>query len=190
MRPRFAPFRIAALCLALAAGAVSAEEVKVYRNGDVVDPHDVAAILNPGQTARQPKFRSIRLLDDTPAAQAVAATVEPARADALSLPVQFAFDSAEILPAARPQLDALAEGIHLLPEGKRVSIEGHTDALGSDEYNHRLSMRRALAVKRYLVSFHGVEPSRLRAVGLGEYATLPGFDPHAGENRRVQFRGE
>ncbi len=190
MCPRFAPVKIAALLLALAAGSVLAQEVKVYRSGETVNPQDVAAILDGSRAKPGPKFRSIRLLDDAPAAQTVAAIAEPPRTEALSLPVQFGFDSAEILPTARPQLDALAEGIRLLPEGKRVSIEGHTDALGSDEYNHKLSMRRALAVKRYLVSFHGVDPSRLRPIGLGEYATLPGFDPLAAENRRVQFRGE
>jgi OmpA-OmpF porin, OOP family len=103
--------------------------------------------------------------------------------------VQFAFDSADLLPNARPQLDALAEGIRLLPPTASVRIEGHTDAAGSDAYNDHLSRRRAESVKRYLVA-HGIDPSRLRAVGLGEQATLPGRDPQAPENRRVQFRGE
>ena len=140
-------------------------------------------------------MRSIRLLDDAPAGQQVAAAAEAAPAQpegpsALSLPVQFSFDSADILPAARAQLDALADGIRLLPADKPVVIEGHTDAKGSDEYNERLSQRRAQAVKRYLVALHGIDPQRLRAVGLGEYRPLDGRDPQAAENRRVQFRGE
>ena len=45
-------------------------------------------------------------------------------------------------------------------------------------------------MKRYLVAVHRIEPARLRAVGLGKFAPLPGTDPHAAENRRVQFRGE
>jgi outer membrane protein OmpA-like peptidoglycan-associated protein len=113
-----------------------------------------------------------------------------AGASVLSLPVQFAFDSAEILPAARAQLDALAEGVRMLPPTTRVVIEGHTDAAGRDDYNQQLSLRRAQSVKRYLVAAHGVEPDRLRAVGLGEYAPLVGLAPTAPENRRVQFRGE
>ncbi len=111
-------------------------------------------------------------------------------ASVLSLPVQFAFDSAEILPSARAQLDALAEGVRLLPDSTRVVIEGHTDAAGSDDYNQQLSMRRAQSVKRYLAAVHGIDPSRLRAMGLGEYAPLVGMAPTAAENRRVQFRGE
>jgi len=180
---------IASLLFALAAGSAMAQEVKLYRAGELVDPRDVAAILD---SPKPIKMRSIRLLDDSPAAQQVAAA-DPAPSDkpsALALPVQFAFDSADILPSARAQLDALAEGIRLLPGDKPVTIEGHTDAAGSDDYNEKLSQRRAQSVKRYLVARHGIEPQRLRAVGFGEYVTLPGRNPSAPENRRVQFHGE
>jgi outer membrane protein OmpA-like peptidoglycan-associated protein len=126
------------------------------------------------------------------AATSAAAPEAPTRArpSALSLPVQFGFDSAEILAPARQQLDALAEGIRMLPALQSVVIEGHTDAIGSDHYNEQLSQRRAQAVKRYLVAAHQIDPARLRAVGLGEQIPLRGTDPHAAENRRVQFRGE
>jgi outer membrane protein OmpA-like peptidoglycan-associated protein len=192
------------LILALAAGAALAQEVRQYRPGDSVDPHDVAAILGQrSATAPAIKMRSIRLLDETVASSSepalAAATVSEAapaatparpRASALSLPVQFAFDSADILPPARKQLDALADGIRMLPELQSVVIEGHTDAVGSEQYNVQLSQRRAQAVKRYLVAVHGIEPARLHAVGLGDQAPLRGLDPYAPENRRVQFRGE
>jgi OmpA-OmpF porin, OOP family len=186
---------IASLLFALFAGSALAQDVKVYRAGELVDPRDVAAILDG---AKAPKMRSIRLLDDAPAEQVASAepsqVAEPApRADkpsSLALPVQFSFDSADILPAAKSQLDALADGIRLLPADKPVLIEGHTDAAGSDDYNEKLSLRRAQAVKRYLVAQHSIDPARLRAIGLGEYRTLEGRDPHAPENRRVQFRGE
>jgi len=182
---------IATTLLALASGVTFAgDDVKLYRQGEAVNPKDVAAILGG---APQPKFRSLRLLDDDvpeariASAQAAAAAGKP---KSLALPVQFAFDSHDILPAARAQLDALAEGIRLLPDDRQVAIEGHTDAVGSEEYNARLSMRRALSVKRYLVAQHSIEPSRLRPIGMGKYETLPGRDPLAPENRRVQFRGE
>jgi outer membrane protein OmpA-like peptidoglycan-associated protein len=188
---------IASLLFSLFAGSALAQEVKVYRAGELVNPKDVAAILD----AKPVKMRSIRLLDDAPAQQVAAADptpsprAEPApreesKPSSLALPVQFSFDSADILPAAKSQLDALAEGIRLLPADKSVAIEGHTDAAGSDDYNEKLSQRRAQAVKRYLVAQHGIEPARLRAIGMGEYRTLEGRDPQAPENRRVQFRGE
>jgi outer membrane protein OmpA-like peptidoglycan-associated protein len=182
---------IAALLLSACSLVAQAGEVKVFRGTDAVDPSEVARILGPV------KMRTLRLLDDAPssgvaatsAVAAVAAT-EASRPSALSLPVPFAFDSAEILPSAKSQLDAIAAGIRMLPPTQKVVIEGHTDAVGTDEYNEQLSQRRALSVRRYLVSMHGIDGSRLAAVGLGEHSPLPGRDPLAAENRRVQFRGE
>ena len=179
----------------------------IYREGQLVIPQDVADVL--GNT------RSIRLLDDTPAAPekapAKATTVATAsrvnvsarpsdkarvaRADsntaasALSLPVQFAFDSSEILPAARTQLDALAKGIKLLAPGKIVTVEGHTDATGSPAYNLELSRNRARAVRDYLVREHGIDAARLKTVGYGPSQPIEDTDPYAAINRRVQFRG-
>ena len=199
---------LANLMLVLVAGSAMAQDVRVYRANEAVDPKDVVQILNQS-AAPAMKMRSIRVLDDSPSGQdkdtpsqrvvASAATDDPApatrreahvRSSALALPVQFSFDSAVVLPSARQQLDALAEGIRMLPSIQSVVIEGHTDASGSDAYNEQLSQRRAYAVKRYLVAMHGIDPSRLRAVGLGKFVPLEGRDPFAPENRRVQFRGE
>jgi outer membrane protein OmpA-like peptidoglycan-associated protein len=182
---------LVALLLSLCSLAAEAGDVKVFRGSDSVDPQEVARILGPV------KMRSLRLLDDKPggsaatsAAAAAVAAVEASRPSALSLPVPFAFDSADILPSAKPQLDAIAAGIRMLSPAQRVVIEGHTDAVGSESYNESLSQRRAQSVRHYLVTAHGIEPSRLAAVGLGETSPLPGRGPTAGENRRVQFRGE
>ena len=179
------------LLLAALVGGARADEVKVFAARDAVDPAEVARILDRSAPI---KMRSIRLLDGGTAGAGVAgASVVASKTgapSALSLPVQFAFDSADILPAARPQLDAIAAGIRLLPSTQSVVIEGHTDAVGSDSYNEELSQRRALAVRGYLVASHGLDAARLRAVGLGERAALPGTKPAAPQNRRVQFRGE
>ena len=191
--PRFLP--VAALIISAAASlAAQAGEVKVFRNSDAVDPAEVAGILDRSAPI---KMRSLRLLDDSPAgalaatsAAAAMAVSEAARPQALSLPVPFAFDSADILPSAKAQLDAIAAGIRMLPANRKVVIEGHTDAAGTDQYNEALSQRRAQSVRSYLVATHGIDGSRLQAVGLGEHDPLPGRDPLAGENRRVQFRGE
>jgi len=191
--PRFLP--VAALIISAAASLLAqAGEVKVYRNSESVDPSEVAGILDRSAPI---KMRSLRLLDEgragtlaTASAAAAAAVSEAARPQALSLPVPFAFDSADILPSAKAQLDAIAAGIRMLPVTQKVVIEGHTDAAGTEQYNETLSQRRAQAVRRYLVATHGIDGSRLQAVGLGEHDPLPGSDPLAGENRRVQFRGE
>jgi outer membrane protein OmpA-like peptidoglycan-associated protein len=168
------------LCLAFAALASSAfaQNVVHYREGQAVDPQDVAQILN----TRVVKTRSLRLLDQP--------VSEAANAKALSLPVHFGFDSAKIDPSARGQLDALAAGIKLLPSTQKVIVEGHTDSIGSDSYNLLLSQKRAAAVKEYLVSVHGIDATRLKDVGYGFYRPIEGLAPAAAENRRVQFHGE
>ena len=202
---------IASLVIAAFAGHAMAQEVRLYRASEAVDPHDVARILDQSKHVEPViKMRSIRLLDDAPGSRvtqgvAVAQVAYNSSADAgtagagrssssqpssLALPVQFGFDSAEILPSARAQLDALAAGIRLLPPAQTVVIEGHTDAAGSDQYNEQLSLKRAYSVKRYLVASQGIAPERLIPAGMGKSATLRGHDPYAPENRRVQFHGE
>lgn len=190
-----------AIAAALATPLVKAEKVMIYREGQLVVPQDVADVLN----------RSIRLLDDAPAAPAKATSVaagsrvyasarpsesalvarndSKVAASALSLPVRFAFDSAEILPAARTQLDALAKGIKLLAPGSMVVVEGHTDAKGSPAYNLELSRNRARAVRDYLVHEHGIDAARLKTVGYGPSQPIEATDPYSAVNRRVQFRG-
>ena len=198
-----------AIAAALLTPQANAEKVVVYREGQLVNPQDVAAVLG--------KTRSIRLLDDAPATPAMLTTVAavaPAKttasslasarpapsapiahedsnadASALSLPVRFAFDSADILPAARTQLDALAEGIKLLAPESSVTVEGHTDAVGNDAYNLELSRGRARAVRDYLVQRHGIDAARLKTVAYGEARPIEASDPNAALNRRVQFRG-
>jgi outer membrane protein OmpA-like peptidoglycan-associated protein len=186
--------RWALLPLALmASGLVHADKVRLYGAQEVPNAEEIADILR-GPSAQAPamKMRGISL-DPSYQKSSAAATQEaltkvsrPAE-DAFALPVQFGFNSAEILPDAEPQLDAVAAGIKLVP-GARVVVEGHTDAHGPDAYNNRLSQLRASAVKHYLVERHGINPSKLVIEGLGEQAPINSTDPYASENRRVQFR--
>lgn len=180
---------IAFLLVGLAAASAIAQTTRHYEVGQRVDPTEVASILaGAGGTGhRPPKTRSIRLLadDDGPRPDGATAVVP----SGLSLPVQFAFDSAEILPAARDQLDALAAGILRLPAGRGVLIEGHTDAAGAPRYNEQLSRRRAAAVRAYLVQEWGIDAPRLKIAGFGEDRPVDDTDPYAGRNRRVEFRG-
>jgi OmpA-OmpF porin, OOP family len=185
---KLASHLISTLLLALAGGVAMAQEVRVYGADEVVDPQEVARILG-AEPAPAIKMRGLKLLDDDTAAPAQRASAA-GRRSALSLPVQFALDSADLQPAARPQLDALAAGIRKLPADKAVVIEGHADARGTDSYNEALSQKRAASVKRYLVATTGIDPQRLHVIGRGKNDPLPGRDPMAPENRRVQFRGE
>ncbi len=71
----------------------------------------------------------------------------------------------------------------------RVEIQGHTDNIGSDAYNQKLSERRAQSVVTYLVQNFGIDISRLTAKGYGESKPIASNDNAEGRalNRRVQF---
>lgn len=176
--------------LTLIATGAAAQTTLYYREGQRVEPQEVRRILDNVTPSGATRSRSIRVLGDAPAqAAANAQAADPAAPSSLTLPVQFDFDSVTISSAAREQLDALAEGIKLLPPERLVVIEGHTDARGTDDYNQQLSQRRAAAVKNYLVQEHGIAADRLRDTGVGKRQPVPDTDPFAGVNRRVQFRG-
>jgi outer membrane protein OmpA-like peptidoglycan-associated protein len=102
--------------------------------------------------------------------------------------VEFATDSARILPVSDSLMIAVREIIQQHPELKRISVEGHTDNVGGATYNKGLSQRRAASVVSWLVS-HGVDPSRLSSVGYGLEKPLDTNNTAAGRqrNRRVEF---
>lgn len=79
----------------------------------------------------------------------------------------FGFDKSKLQEGSKPVLDAAAAKIKANPAVGLVLVTGHTDRLGSDAYNQKLSERRANTVKEYLIS-QGVDSSRLQAVGKGE----------------------
>jgi len=99
--------------------------------------------------------------------------------------INFALDSATLPNNAFAFIDRMAELLQQAPEVK-LQIEGHTDALGTAEYNQGLSERRAAAVAEYLVDHCGIAAERLavRGKGMSEPMTR---DPYDGLNRRVQF---
>lgn len=104
------------------------------------------------------------------------------------LRVVFPFDSAEITPDARRNLDALGEA---LMDGRlssvRFEIAGHTDGLGDENYNASLSERRAQAVVDYLQENFGISSDRLLGRGYGETYLANPDDPADPENRRVEI---
>jgi OOP family OmpA-OmpF porin len=101
--------------------------------------------------------------------------------------VNFDFNSSDIRPEARPVLDQAADILKANP-GVDVRVEGHTDSVGSPEYNQALSVRRAESVFRYLVN-RGVDPERFRVEGFGESRPIASNDTDAGraQNRRVEL---
>jgi len=102
--------------------------------------------------------------------------------------VHFATAKFKVLPDSFPLLNQVAQVLRDFPK-MRVSIEGHTDNVGGESANMRLSQRRAEAVRDYLVS-KGVSPSRLEAVGYGPTKPLASNKTAKGKakNRRTEFR--
>jgi len=116
--------------------------------------------------------------------QAALPVPKPSEATAVAFRINFATASDVIPPSYRPHLDRIVDLMHQEPT-LALTIEGHTDAYGSAEYNLELSRRRALAVMRYLVG-QGADGSRLVAVGKGKTTPLTD-NPFDSRNRRVQF---
>ncbi len=93
--------------------------------------------------------------------------VVPLRRVSFSAESLFGFDKSAVQPDGRSALDGFAREL----EGtsfQTITVEGHTDRLGSPAYNQTLSMERADAVKSYLVTSGKVDPGKITAVGKGE----------------------
>ncbi|MFM9883124.1 MAG: OmpA family protein, partial [Burkholderiales bacterium] len=182
----------------LIASASLAQSVTYFAEGEVPDPDAVARLLSlpeePVAAAPRTRTRAVRLLD--PAAVNAVAPANPnvagkdaalpqrfkpvperltmiptqrvSSAGSLAIPMRFDSNSTEVLASATAQLDAIATGIKRLPAGAIVSIEGHTDAYGADDYNRELSLRRAFAVRGYLIRTHQIPRTMLVAIGRGK----------------------
>jgi outer membrane protein OmpA-like peptidoglycan-associated protein len=102
--------------------------------------------------------------------------------------INFDFNSAEVTPRTEPQLNSLGKAL-TSPElqGAVVMLGGHTDAKGTDEYNQKLSERRAETVKRFLVDSYKISPDLLVTSGYGKTGLKNSADPYAAENRRVEI---
>ena len=103
-------------------------------------------------------------------------------------PVYFATNKDTILKQSYEILDEVARVLVENPQIQFVRVEGHTDDRGRDEYNQKLSQRRANSVRKYLIK-KGVEKDRLEAVGYGETQPIAENETAEGraKNRRVEF---
>ncbi|CAN7547592.1 OmpA family protein [Variovorax sp. LjRoot290] len=117
-----------------------------------------------------------------PAAPAVAASKVTFAADAF-----FDFDKSVLKPEGRAKLDDLVSKIRDVNLEVIIAV-GHTDSIGTDAYNQRLSVRRAEAVKAYLVS-KGIERNRVYTEGKGEKQPVADNKTKEGraKNRRVEI---
>jgi outer membrane protein OmpA-like peptidoglycan-associated protein len=101
--------------------------------------------------------------------------------------VLFDFGKYTLKPEAREKL-AKASGILLAYPGLKIQLEGHTDSVGSDDFNQKLSEQRADTVRGYLID-EGVPADTVSAIGLGKANPIASNDTAAGrqKNRRVDM---
>lgn len=108
--------------------------------------------------------------------------------DVVKLKINFDFDKSDIKPQYHKELADFAAYMKKQQSFTAVEIAGHTDSKGSDEYNKKLSQRRADSVKDYLVKKLGLDAKLLTSVGYGESKPVATNDTDAGraENRRME----
>lgn len=111
-------------------------------------------------------------------------------ADALNRygPVYFDYNRDDLKPAERAKLDTAVKEVNALKSGKIIlRLYGHTDAIGTPEYNQSLGERRAITVKKYLVA-KGIKADRIEVTSYGESKPAAENDSDKGRalNRRVE----
>ncbi|MCD0502210.1 outer membrane protein OmpA [Bordetella petrii] len=179
-----------ALALAFAAvtasGAASAQTVDNWRN-----PFGDVWMNGTNELCWRDAFwtpaTGIPGCDGVPVAQAPAKPTPMATKVVFNADTFFDFDKSTLKPEGRQLLDQVAQqaqGIDL----ETIIAVGHTDSIGTEEYNQGLSERRAASVKAYLVS-RGVDPNRIYTEGKGELQPVASNKTREGraQNRRVEI---
>ncbi len=147
----------------------------------VTDPTIRPSLLLPNGVAAQPRaaIQSVqeveRALFETGLFRAVG--------------VNFEFGKSGLLEGADVLVDPVGEVLQRYPT-LQIEVAGHTDSIGSDDFNQQLSEARAQTIAAYLVERWGIDPARLTATGYGETLPLVSNDNPTGRtlNRRVEFR--
>ncbi len=121
------------------------------------------------------------------AAAAAAVAKEMFEKGRATINIEFDFDKAKVKHQYHQELQKFADVMKNYPDLK-VVIEGHTDSIGGETYNQKLSEKRASSVKAYLVKTFGIEESRLTAKGYGMSKPIAGNKTAKDrqKNRRVE----
>ena len=101
--------------------------------------------------------------------------------------VKFGFDTSDLSPEAKAALDEFASQLASQNKGVFIEIQGHTDSVGSENYNEELGLLRAEAVRRYLSQQHKFPLHRINVISYGETAPISDNGNREGrsQNRRV-----
>lgn len=143
-----------------------------------LSPDQILGCLAPAPKTRGfPKSRGISVQGEQPAAAETT----------VNLMVNFDFNSARLTNDGMISLDALGKAlIDPALRDAHFRIAGHTDAVGSDAANLRLSEQRAASVRAYLIGHFALDAGKFDVVGYGKSQLYDAADPDAAVNRRVQ----
>ncbi len=166
------------------------QDAEAARQAAIAEQKRLADEAASAKTARVQAEQDAQVLRDRLREQldAILQTRDTARGLIVNLSdVLFDFNQASLKPGAKEKL-AKVSGILLAYPTLHVTVEGHTDSVGSDDYNLKLSERRADAVRDYLTS-NGINPANVGATGLGKADPVASNDNAAGrqQNRRVEM---
>ncbi|MGR8931748.1 MAG: OmpA family protein [Gammaproteobacteria bacterium] len=175
-------------------GTVIPSEAEIIQHFKESTATDEPALTDEYQDVSESDLKNVRGLKKINTLEKIAAKKPKIRDElsekAISLQILFDYDSAELTPTAKAQLkpigNALASGEL---KGLKFKIEGHTDIIGSNDYNIDLSRRRALAVEQHLIDEYGIAPSALEIEGKGETGLADASNPTSEVNRRVRIVG-
>ena len=143
---------------------------------------------SPGNTSPAKTSPGNTSPGNTSAANASSGSASSGNAPSVNLSVQFQKGSADLTAAAMQTLNELGKALNQPALASyRFRIEGHTDTVGTADYNKELSDRRAAAVVEYLATTFKVDRSRLEPIGMGEQGLLVPTPDQTSEprNRRV-----
>lgn len=169
----------------LARQAALAEEAKLAAEKSAAEAAKSQAEAARNSAERDAQALRERLKDQL---NMILATRDTARGLIVNMSdVLFDFDKATLKPEFKEKL-ARISGILLAYPSLHLSVEGHTDSIGSDDYNQKLSERRADAVRDYLVT-NSINPNNIIAKGMGKTDPVASNDTAAGrqQNRRVEM---
>ena len=151
--------------------------------GNQFQKRDTELAANQQQIERQRQAisRNRQLLEELKRRNLEARETE--RGVVVNLPdVLFEFGRSDLTGDAQSRVQDIADVLNDQAQGRRVSIEGHTDAIGGEEANQRLSERRAASVASTLAT-SGVDQARVTTTGYGErYPVAPNTNPDGSDN--------
>lgn len=154
----------------VSAGAAGDEEQKAVLSNEQIQQ----ALQPPVTRSFAPRGLARRQADDS--------------GQSVNLNIPFEHNSSALMPQAAAQLKELELALNSSSLGKdKFLVAGHTDAKGSAQYNKQLSLKRAEAVKRFLIA-KGMDAGRLTTVGFGSEKLLAPDRPEDPSNRRVEIR--